>query len=57
MLRDLWRGGIVLMRKSGKDACGCRIVVFGEALSTAAIRGSDTRLVFLLHSQFAVCIP
>lgn len=57
MLRSLGRGGgILLMRKFRKDACGCRIVVLWGC-STAEIWGSDSRLVFLLHNQFAVWIP
>lgn len=57
MLRSLGKGGgILLMRKFRKDACDCRIVVLWGC-SIAEIWGSDSRLVFLLHNQFAVWIP
>lgn len=36
---------------------GARLWSCGDALSTAAIWGSDSGLVFLLHNQFAVWIP
>lgn len=48
---------ILLMSKSKKMHVGAGLTSYGDALSTAAIWGSDSGLVFLLHNQFAVWIP
>lgn len=58
MLRGLGRGeGSYWWGSPGKMHVGAGLWSCGDALSTAEIWSSDSRLVFLLHNQFAVWIP
>lgn len=58
MLRSLGRGGESYWWEGpGKMRVGAGLQSCGNASSTAAIWGSDSGLVFLLHNQFAVWIP
>lgn len=58
MLSGLGRGrGLYWWARPGKMCVGAGLWSYGNALSTAAIWGSDSGLVFLLHNQFAVWIP
>lgn len=55
VLKALGRAGIIWSPRKMHVGAGLRSC--GDALSTAQICGSDSRLVFLLHNQFAVWIP
>lgn len=58
MLTGLGRGGDSYWWASPrKMRVGAGLRSCGDAVSTAAIWGSDSGLVFLLHNQFAVWIP
>lgn len=51
------RGASIDEQSLRKMCVGAGLRSCGDALSTAAIWGSDSGLVFLLHNQFAVWIP
>lgn len=51
------RRGLYWWGSPGKMRVGAGLCSCGDALSMAAIWGSDSGLVFLLHNQFAVWIP